>query len=485
MSLNCTEIDRILAELSLTGFFIQDIVQPSFDSLALFLYRGAGEGRPPEPLTLFICLAHGACRLHAFSAKVPKMGKPLRFMECLRARIRGARVDSAEQLGRDRIVQISLSKGGETFFLFVRLWSGAANILLTDGGKRILDVFYRRPARGEISGAKWDWTPSAEEKDGGPSGLFPAREFPLPPGAHTRPYNRAVEFWYAAYAGTASRPALTEEADRKISAQIARLEASVRRLENKRTAFLHADSLRKQGDLLTANLWAVRPGDTFLDAEDYAAEKPGVMVRIPLNPRLSPQENAARLYTEYKKALSGLDALTADIAAARQEIASLQEKLAAVGREENPLEIRKMLREQETAAGAGKSSRFPGPAFRRGGWLLLVGRNAAENDMLLRKFVRGSDVWLHVRDWPGGYVFIKNRPGKTVPPEILLDGATLAVFYSKGRNNGAGDVYCTQVKYLRRLKGAPKGTVSPMHEKNLYVKVEPARLRELERCREH
>ena len=213
MSLNCTEIDRILAELSLTGFFIQDIVQPSFDSLALFLYRGAGEGRPPEPLTLFICLAHGACRLHAFSAKVPKMGKPLRFMECLRARIRGARVDSAEQLGRDRIVQISLSKGGETFFLFVRLWSGAANILLTDGGKRILDVFYRRPARGEISGAKWDWTPSVEEKDGGPSGLFPAREFPLPPGTHTRPYNRAVEFWYAAYAGTASRPALTEEAD--------------------------------------------------------------------------------------------------------------------------------------------------------------------------------------------------------------------------------------------------------------------------------
>jgi hypothetical protein len=39
------------------------------------------------------------------------------------------------------------------------------------------------------------------------------------------------------------------------------------------------------------------------------------------------------------------------------------------------------------------------------------------------------------------------------------------------------------VKYLRRAKNGPKGLVLPTQEKNLHVKVEAARLRELETCR--
>ena len=67
--------------------------------------------------------------------------------------------------------------------------------------------------------------------------------------------------------------------------------------------------------------------------------------------------------------------------------------------------------------------------------------------------------------------------------DILLDAGNLAVFYSKGRNNGEGDLFYTPVKYLRRPKDGPKGLVLPTQEKNLRVKVEPARLRELEACK--
>ena len=45
MSLNCNEINVILSELDLTGAFIQDIVQPSFDSIALYTYKLAGAYR--------------------------------------------------------------------------------------------------------------------------------------------------------------------------------------------------------------------------------------------------------------------------------------------------------------------------------------------------------------------------------------------------------------------------------------------------------
>jgi len=97
-------------------------------------------------------------------------------------------------------------------------------------------------------------------------------------------------------------------------------------------------------------------------------------------------------------------------------------------------------------------------------------------------------MWLHARDYHGSYVFIKQRSGKTVPLDILLDAGTLAVFYSKGRNNREADLFYTQVKYLRRAKNGPggkalKGLVIPTQEKNLHVKLDDARLRTLENCK--
>jgi predicted ribosome quality control (RQC) complex YloA/Tae2 family protein len=85
-------------------------------------------------------------------------------------------------------------------------------------------------------------------------------------------------------------------------------------------------------------------------------------------------------------------------------------------------------------------------------------------------------------------VFIKQRSGKTVPLDILLDAGNLAVFYSKGRNNGEGDLFYTPVKHLRRAKDGPKGKVQkglviPTQEKNLHIKLDDARLRVLEGCR--
>ncbi|MFC2387792.1 NFACT RNA binding domain-containing protein, partial [Treponema socranskii] len=116
-------------------------------------------------------------------------------------------------------------------------------------------------------------------------------------------------------------------------------------------------------------------------------------------------------------------------------------------------------------------------------WYIIAGRDANEHDELLRRHVRGEDMWLHARDFPGGYVFIKNRPGKTVPRDVLLDAANLAVYYSKGRKAGKADVYYTKVKYLRRAKNGPKGLVLPTQEKNIFVALDQGRLDRLDDIR--
>ena len=89
-------------------------------------------------------------------------------------------------------------------------------------------------------------------------------------------------------------------------------------------------------------------------------------------------------------------------------------------------------------------------------------------------------MWLHTRDYAGGYVFIKAQKNKTIPLEILLYAGNLAVYHSKARKNKQADLYYTQVKFLRRAKNGPKGLVLPTQEKNLCIKSDKNRLAKLD-----
>ncbi len=174
-----------------------------------------------------------------------------------------------------------------------------------------------------------------------------------------------------------------------------------------------------------------------------------------------------------------MEDLEYDIKKAKSDLAKLSAEYEMLCNEQNPLRIRQLMQRQNRPK-QQIEKKHPGLAYLIDGWYILAGRTAAENDELLRHHVRGQDMWLHVRDVAGGYVFIKHRPGKTVPLDILLDAGNLAVHHSKARKTGQADLYYTQVKYLRRAKNAPKGTVLPSQEKNLTVRLDQNRLKKLE-----
>ncbi|MBQ9631055.1 MAG: DUF814 domain-containing protein, partial [Treponema sp.] len=150
--------------------------------------------------------------------------------------------------------------------------------------------------------------------------------------------------------------------------------------------------------------------------------------------------------------------------------------------EENPVKIEQLIRKNTTTVQQKKKD-DPGIRYVINGWIILVGRDSNENDELLRHYAKGLDTWLHARNFPGGYVFIKNKSAKTVPLNILLDAANLALYYSKARKQGKADIYYTQVKYLRRAKNGPKGLVIPTQEKNLFVKLDTKRISSLDSYR--
>ncbi|MDR2370010.1 MAG: NFACT RNA binding domain-containing protein, partial [Treponema sp.] len=469
-SLNWKEINLVLSELDLPGFQIQKAVQSAFDVLALRLY-GRGTAR-----TLLFCLRAGAVRLHETFRAVPKSDKPLRFAEFLNSRIVNGRIESAEQLGDNRIVRIVVGQGARRYRLYARLWSNAANIIVTDEEGIILDAMRRLPRRGEKSGGRY--TPEAGQAAGstGKSG-YEIRGFP---GKEEASFNEKIDSWYAEHGGALSLEKLREQARKTCEGSLGRIAASLERLKMKEAEFSAAGRLKEYGDVILANIGRIGDGDEWLEAEDFYR---GGRIRIRLDPKKSPASQAEAYYEQFHKAKSGAGEVRAEIEAGEREAAALEAKLARLLEETNPLVLQKLLKRGGTGFGPGAGGKRPGLSFRRGDWLIMVGRDAAENDELLRRHVKGNDVWLHVRDYPGSYVFIKQRSGKTVPLDILLDAGNLALFYSKGRRGGEGDLFYTPVKYLRRVKNGKKGLVIPSQEKNLHIKADAKRLAELENCR--
>ena len=504
MSLNWKEIDLVLSELDIVGAQVQRIEQPSYDTIVLGLY---GHGVETQ---LLLSVAQGACRIHRLDGRPPKNERPLRFMECLRSRIRGGRLLAIEQLGDDRIVRLAISvaegtnedrnegegegaKAQRLYRLYARLWSGAGNILLCEEDDTIIDAIARRPAKGELSGKGFDplggrrppkagrEAPQEDHGSGAaepdlprPRKVFEVRDLPEPAGQAGASFNEKVAAWYAERGGELSREKLLENARERFAKRRTLLETRIAALESQAVSFRNSERNRELGDLVMANLGST-PDGRYLAVEDFFRGGP---LLVEINPSLSLPANAARYYERAKKEASGLSEVEQEIARWRGELATETAELARLEGLSDPLLIARGLEKGGTTR-ESRERRYPGLSLERSGWTILIGRSAKENDELLRHNVRGSDLWLHARDWAGSYVFIRSRRDKSVPLEILIDAGTLALHYSKGREAGEGDLYYTFVKYLRRAKDGPKGLVIPTQEKNLHVRIDEARLREL------
>lgn len=458
-SLNWKEIDLVLSELDLQGCHIQEIRQPDYRNLYLFLYNPGGG------FWLRVCLDNRAVRLHATRYPPPKPKKPQRFAEFLKKRIRGARVQDVEHLNHDRVIRMSLERTGEVLHLFFRLWGGSANIVVTDADYRILDAYFRKPNRGIASGLVYETPPTQPP---------PPREIRDWPGNGS--FNDYLDQRFRDEEQESKSTALIEKLERWWEREQGSYNRRRAALEQELDTFREDAQLGRYGDIIMGNLHRLSGGEAWLEAQDFTTD--GSPITIQLDPTKSAHENAQRYYERSKRAKRGMEAIAEELRRIEEEHRLLEEEYEAAKTDPDPKRFAELLSSSQSGSEEQKEQR-PGLKTTSRGFTILIGRNARENDELLRRHVRGNDWWLHTRDYPGGYVFVKAQPGKSVPLEVLLDAGNLALFYSKGRENGQGELYYTQVKHLRRAKGAPRGTVLPTQEKNLHIDLNDARVRAL------
>jgi predicted ribosome quality control (RQC) complex YloA/Tae2 family protein len=246
--------------------------------------------------------------------------------------------------------------------------------------------------------------------------------------------------------------------------------------ENERQASIkkaeHAEEYREQGQMLLAQLHLIQPGasEVTLPAWDGGED-----VRLKLDPRLSPQQNAQRYFDRYKKMQRIKDRVPALLAEARATREYLEDLLDQAETAE-PDELR-LLEQEMMDEGLLKTPRRRQEvkaAFRRtetpDGFTLLYGRSGLENAAVL-KAAKSEDLWFHVQGAPGGHVVIRtnNRP-EAVPQSTLLEAAKLAARQSRRRRDSVVEVDYTAIKHLSRQKGAAPGHVIYREFKTLLVK---------------
>jgi predicted ribosome quality control (RQC) complex YloA/Tae2 family protein len=203
-------------------------------------------------------------------------------------------------------------------------------------------------------------------------------------------------------------------------------------------------------------------------------------ITIPLDPRLSGQENAQTYFKKYRKAKSGMTKVQAFLTQAAAAAEALEEVALHVEYAEDWQTLqgladavageRTAVKQQRTVPQPRTAPAQPYRLFvSSDGYTLYCGKNNQGNDALLRQVAAPDDVWLHAHRQAGAHVLMKVPGPQEVPHRTLIEAAALAAYYSKGRHAAVVEVLYTQAKHVRKFRGARPGQVQVTEYRTLEI----------------
>ena len=516
MALDAICLSAAVAELraAVGGGKIDKIYQPGGQDVVLAVRGPAGNVR------VLLSANPSHPRLHLTTLDRENPDKPPMFCMLLRKHLTGARILEIEQPYMERIVTLRLEALDElgdrvSRSLVLEAMGRRANLILLDGEGRIMEcirrvdgdlttgrqvlpgLFYRMPEprfgvppllerelrfrgeTGDLASAVEKLWDEVGKKGGKPVMLLregkPA-DFSFLPILQYGPETELRE--YASFGAllddfyeTRERQERTRQRGEDLVRAVKNArDRTARKLENQRReleATKDRERLRQLGDILTTNLHTLEKGRSTVRLQDYY-DPECREVEIMVDPLLTPQQNAARYYKEYNKAKNAESALTRQIERGESDLAYLEsvlENLTLAEGERDLQEIRQeltdtgYLRRAKTAAKREKRVTGKPMEFRYStGLRISVGKNNSQNDQLTMKLASKWDWWFHTQKIHGSHVILWT--GGAEPDELsVAQAASLAAWFSQGREAGKVPVDFTPVKYVKKPAGAKPGMV--------------------------
>ena len=476
MALDTATVSALTEELSarLTDGRIEKIQQPEKDLLLLTI-RAEGENRK-----LLIRAAGPNARVHLTEQSFENPKEAPMFCMLLRKYLTGARIRSIEQPNGDRLIAFRLESRNELgdsaeLGLITELMGRAANVVLVGADGRILDCLRRIPlsehgTRALLPGLRYELPPIPEGfEQKNPAGNEREARTQKTPNTERRSISELLDSRYGAME--------RQELQRRRAQELVK---SVRRTRDRQQRKLAAqaeelrrterlEDIRRQAELLQANLYRVRRGDRVLECENYY-EEDLPLVTIPLDPTRTPQENLNTRFREYRKLKGAKEHLTQLITDGEKQLEYLNSVLDELSRAGSTRELDEIRSELETT-GWLKAQRSRNPKKRSAaktmapmrfespdGMEILVGRNNLQNDELTTRQARRTDYWFHVQQLHGSHVILCCE-GLEPSPESIRAAAELAAYYSQARDSGRTAVDYTMVLNVKKPSGSLPGKV--------------------------
>lgn len=442
-------------------------------------FQSAIDFRLPESVYLLISADPAAPRIHLIKRRLRDLEKqsknPSSFVMFLRKRLANAVLDAIEKLASERILRFSFSTRNdfgesENYALIVQLTGRSANLLLLDKNDFVLDALRETHGGGQEIATRYSPPKRDESKvRKRDDEIFPRGEFST--------LSEALDVFYLAQEAERSFQAKANAARNKLKQEIQKREKLIFKLNQDLENHGDADSWKRFGDLLLANLaTATREKNRVFVTDFYDDNVPTIAVEADENDSLT--EAAEKFFKKYTKArnaqaelskrLIDLDSQLSNFNLQKEE---LEEAIAE--NDENFLSafLGEKLDPKSTKSKEKKTDNSKGTRqyFSSDGFEILVGKGAKDNDFLTFKIAKSSDLWLHAADYPGSHVVIKNPGRKEIPPKTLLEAAQIAAFFSHAKDQPKVAVHYTPKKFVNKPKGAAAGLVSLASFKTILV----------------
>ena len=240
------------------------------------------------------------------------------------------------------------------------------------------------------------------------------------------------------------------------------------------------------GELLTTYGYSLKGGEKELICENYYN---GQEEHIPLEESLSPIENAKKYFDKYDKAKRTERNLSTQVKESKNTLEHLQSIVNSLATAENAEDLDDIRREMgeygymkpisQKKKKERKENKSSPRIFRSSdGYLIYVGKNNYQNEIVSFQIAEGRDFWFHVKGSAGSHVIAKTE-GKSLeelPDRLFEEAAELAAYFSSEKESAKVEVDYTERKNLKKVVGGAPGFV--IYHQNYSILVTPKKIPE-------